>query len=95
MASATVNNVALRAEIMAASIADDMVTDSFDTLNASADQAVPGTGGNMAEITITPANVDGLAGGDYISVVLGRENGTSGSNAAGDMYWWSITALWD
>ena len=95
MASATTNNVAIRAEIMAASSADEIVTDSYDTINVSSDQAVPGSSGNMAEITITPTNLDSLAGGDYISVILGRENGTSGTNAAGDMYWWSITAIWD
>lgn len=95
MASATTNNVAIRVEIMAASSADGIVTDSFDTINVSADQTVPATAGNMAEITITPTNLDSLAGGDYIAVVIGRENGTSGTNAAGDMYWWSLTALWD
>ena len=95
MASATTNNVAIRVEIMAASSGDNIVTGSFDTINVSADQAVPASAGNMAEITITPTNLDSLAGGDYIAVVIGRENGTSGTNAAGDMYWWSLTALWD
>ena len=95
MASATANNVALRAEIMAASVGDPIATGSFDTINVSADQAVPGSSGNTGEITITPTNLDGLTRGDYICVILGRENGTSGTNAAGDMYWWTITALWD
>jgi hypothetical protein len=90
MVSATTNKVAIRAQVMAASIADNIDTDSYDTLQASSDATVPGTAGLMDEISLPLANVDSLDAGDYISIQLGRENGTTGANASGDMEVWAI-----
>lgn len=90
MVSAITNNVATRAQVMAASDGDNIDTDSYDTLQASSDATVPGTAGLMDEISLALTNVDSLAAGDYISVQLGRENGTSGTNATGDMEVWAI-----
>lgn len=90
MVSATANNVAIRAQVMASSDGDNIDTDSYDTLQASSDATVPATAGLMDEISLALTSVDSLAAGDYISVQLGRENGTTGTNATGDMEVWAI-----
>lgn len=90
MVFAAANNVAIRAQVMAASDGDNIGTDSYDTLQASSDAAVPGTAGLMDEISLALTNVDSLAAGDYVSIQLGRENSTSGLNAPGDMQVWAI-----
>lgn len=89
MASATANNVAIRTETQAVADGEDLDTDSWSTLEASADNTVPGTAGNMGEIrerigtpTINP--------GEYLALRFGRENGTSGTNATGDMWVFSV-----
>ena len=91
MASATTNNVAIRSQVMAVTDGEDIDTDSFDTLDKSADATVPGTVGLMDEITHTLTNVDSLAAGDYVSIQLGRENATTGTNATGDMFVWALS----
>ena len=90
MASATTNNVAVRSQIMAVSSGGTINVDSYDTLDKSADATVPGTVGIMDEISFALTNIDSAAAGDYIAVQLGRENGTTGTNATGDMYVWEI-----
>lgn len=91
MASATTGNAALRIETMAASPGDAVGTDSFDALEASADVAVPASAGNLFEITKTLTNTDGLAAGDAVWFIIGRENGTVGSNATGNMHIHTLT----
>lgn len=90
MVSATANNAAIRVQVMAASDGDNIDTDSYDSLQASSDATVPGTAGLMDEISFSITSLDSLAAGDYVSVQLGRENGTSGTNATGDMEVWAI-----
>ena len=90
MASATTNNVAIRTEVMAIADGEDVDTDSFAAVEASADATVPGTAGLMDEISDvleTPT----VAANDYICLRLGRENGTSGTNATGDMEVWAVS----
>lgn len=90
MVSATTGVVAIRAQVMAASVGDNIDTDSYDTLQASSDATVPATAGLMDEISLALTSVDSLTAGDYMSIQLGRENGTSGTNATGDMEVWAI-----
>lgn len=89
MASATANNVAIRTEVMAIADGEDVDTDSFSSVEASADDAVPATAGLMSEI-VDALGTPTLAAGDYIALRLGRENGTSGTNASGDMEVWAV-----
>lgn len=91
MVSATTNKVAIRSQVMAAADGVNIDTLSYATLEASADSTVPGTAGLMKEISFALANLDGLAGGSHLSINLGRENGTAGTNATGDMAVWSIS----
>lgn len=90
MVSATTGVVAIRSQVMAASVGDPINVDSYDTLQTSSDNTVPGTAGNMKEISFALTNVDGLTAGDYLAIQLGRENGTAGTNATGDMAVWAI-----
>lgn len=90
MSSATANNVAIRIETMAVSNAAAITVDSFAAAEASADVVVPATAGNMFTVSKALINTDGATAGDYISMIIGRENGTSGINATGDLYVWSV-----
>lgn len=90
MASATTNVIAIRTEVMATADTEDVDTDNFAAVEASADDTVPGTAGLMGEVSdalTTPT----LAAGDYIALRLGRENATSGTNATGDMEVWAVS----
>ena len=90
MVSATANNVAIRAQVMTVAAGGAISADSYDTLQASADDTVPGAAGNMKEISFALTNLDGLTAGRNFAIQLGRENGTSGTNASGDMAVWAI-----
>lgn len=90
MLAATTNNVSVRSQVMAVSDGEKIDADSYATLDKSTDSVVPGTVGNMKEISFALTNVDGLAAGDYFAIQLGRENATTGTNASGDMAVWSI-----
>lgn len=90
MVSAITNKVAIRVQIMTASDGDNIDTNGYDTLEKCADVTVPGTAGLMDEISFAITNLDGLLAGDYISIQLGRENGTTGTNASADMEVWAI-----
>lgn len=90
MASATTNVVAIRTEFQVVAIGEDIDTDSFSAVEASADDTVPGTAGNMGEIrerigtpTINP--------NEYVALRFGRENGTTGTNATGDMWVFAVS----
>lgn len=90
MVSATANNVALRTEVMAIADGEDIDTDNYSAVEKTADATVPATAGLMDEISdalTTPT----LAAGDYISLRLGRENATSGTNATGDLELWAAS----
>jgi len=78
MASATTNNVAIRTEVMAIADTEDVDTDNFAAVEASADDTVPGTAGNMGVVSDALATPT-VAAGDYIALRFGRENGTSGT----------------
>ena len=90
MASATGNNVAIRTEVMAIADGEDVDTDNYASVEASADDTVPGTAGLMGVVSDALATPT-VAAGDYVSLRFGRENGTSGTNATGDMELWSVT----
>lgn len=90
MVSATTGVVKIRSQVMAAADGVNIDTDSYATLDASADSTVPGAAGTMKEISFALTNLDSLAAGGYVSVQLGRENSTTGTNASGDMEVWAI-----
>ena len=90
MASATTNNVAILTEWQAVAEGEDIDTDSWSTLEASADDTVPGTAGNMGELS-EAIGTPTLAAGDHISLRFGRENATSGTNATGDMWVFAVS----
>ncbi|SEO77848.1 hypothetical protein [Nitrosovibrio sp. Nv6] len=91
MLSATTGVVSLRSQVMAVTAGEDILTESYATLDKSADSTVPATAGLMKEISFALTNVDSAAAGDYFSLRLGRENATTGTNALGDMLAWAIT----
>lgn len=90
MVSATANRVAVRWQVMAVAAGTNISTDSFDTLSKTSDAIIPATAGLMAEISSGLVNLDGLAAGNYVAIQFGRENGTTGTNATGDMALWAI-----
>jgi len=91
MDDATANNVALRTQVMAVTAAENIETDSFDTLDKSTDSVVPATANLMKEISMALTNVDSLAADDYFAIQIGRENATTGTNASNDMYIWALS----
>lgn len=92
MVSATFGNVALRSEIAASTVGDNIASRTYAALEKSADNTVPFSGaGTLAEITYVPVNLDSLAAGDQFAMRIGRENGTTGSNAVGDMAVWAVS----
>lgn len=90
MASATANVVAIRTEVMAIADGEDIDTDNFAAVEASADATVPGTAG-LSDIITDALGTPTLAANDYIALRLGRENATSGTNATGDMEVWAVS----
>lgn len=90
MASATTNVVAVRTELMTIADGEDIDTDNFSAVEASADDTVPGTAGLSGEISDELATPT-IAAGDYVALRLGRENATSGTNATGDMEVWAVS----
>lgn len=92
MASATANNVAVRTQVKAVTDGtEDIGSATAATLEASADNVVPGTAGYTKTVSHSFSNLDSAAAGDYIEIQFGRENGTSGTNATGDMYLHTLT----
>ncbi len=90
MASATTTNVALRTEVMAIADGEDIDTDNFAAVEASADATVPGTAG-LSDIITDALATPTVAANDYIALRFGRENATSGTNATGDMEVWAVS----
>lgn len=95
MASATSGTVGLQAQIEAISDGDatDLdATTSFDTVNNSASTTVPGTAGQIDQISITLTNADSLAAADYYRISVNRDADGSAitDSATGDLYLLSI-----
>lgn len=89
MDTATTNNVAIRSEIMARTDGENIESDIFATLEASADVTVPAN--NTFMDTIEDLLTTTVNAGEYIALRLGRENGTTGTNATGDMFIWAVS----
>lgn len=89
MATATTNVIAIRTEVMAIADTEDVDTDNFASVEASSDDTVPGTAGNMGVVS-DALGTPTVAASDYIALRFGRENGTSGTNATGDMEVWNV-----
>lgn len=90
MASATTGSVHFQAALEAISDGDatDLdATTSFDSYN-SAGATVPGTAGQIDQISITMTNADSLTAGDYCRLKVNRDaDSTSGTDdAVGDCY---------
>lgn len=61
----------------------DIVTDSYDTVNAGNLDVSSVTAGYLKEISITLTNADSLAAGDYVKIKVARDaNGTNGTDSA-------------
>jgi len=91
MASAVTNVVAIRTEVMATAEDEDIDTDNYAAVEASADDTVPATtAGNRGEIS-DALGTPTIAAGDYMAIRVGRENATSGTNATGDMEVWAVS----
>lgn len=95
MASATSGTVGIQAQIEAVSDGDTTdldATTSFDTVNNSASTTVPGTAGQIDQISITLTNADSLAAADYYRISVNRDADGSAitDSATGDLYLLSI-----
>lgn len=84
MESATSGNIGWTLAVMAVTPGDSasIETDSFDTTNSTAAQAVAGTAGYPKEVSHVLTNLDGVAAGDYVRWSLKRNTGVA-SNATG------------
>lgn len=89
MASATSGNVVLWVYVQAVSDGDSLdldASESFDTVNASAATAVPGTAGYIDSISITLSNKDSVAAGDLVIVKVMRPGLSEAADTApGDL----------
>ena len=84
MDTATTGDIDLDASIEAISDPDtiDMGgAESFDTVNSSDNNSVPGTAGHPMVITITLTNDDGIAAGDLVRIKIERD---TADTAVGD-----------
>jgi hypothetical protein len=79
MASATAGSVTWSVEVFALSPGDaaDANTPSFDTANTGT-TAVPGTAGYVGTTSISLANADSVAAGDFVQIKLTRTDAVSG-----------------
>lgn len=86
MASAVSGDVDLDAavEALTPGANEDVTSDSYDTANSSDNNSVPGTAGDLFEISITLTNKDSVAAGDLVRVKLTRD--ASSDTATGDLY---------
>lgn len=89
MASATTAEVVISVEVMAVTDGDaqDLDSDSYDTINTSSATTVPATAGHPDEISLTLSNMDSAAAGDYIALRCRRDADNAGDDATGDMEW--------
>lgn len=85
-ASATSGTFAYDASIEAITSGDAVDTDSassFDTVNTSAADTVPGTAGYEKDLSVTLTNADSIAAGDYVRLKIARNVATD--TATGDI----------
>ncbi len=90
MASATSGTVNFEVSVEAITPGDavDLITtESFDSVN-SGSATVPGTAKTLGLMTITLANKDSVAAGDYVRLKVDRDGDDAGSDdsASGDVY---------
>lgn len=91
MASATSGTVGFQAQLEAVTDGDSTdldATTSFDSVNNSASTTVPGTAGQIDQISITMTNADSIAAADYFRLSINRDADGSAiaDSAAGDAY---------
>jgi len=89
MASATSGGVAFDVAVEAFTPGDAVDLDaatSFDTVNAGNDATVPGTAGYLDVVTVTLANLDSAAVGDYLRLSVARDVADAADTATGDCY---------
>ncbi len=89
MASAVTGGVAFDVALEAVSDGDatdlDAVT-SFDAVNNASVTAVPGTAGQIDQVSVALTNADAIAAGDYFRLSLARDVADAADTAVGDMY---------
>lgn len=90
MASATSGNIEFEVAVEAVTEADatDLdATTSFDTVNSSGADAVPGTAGHLGQVSVTLTNQDSIAAGDLVRVSVSRDaDDATNDTATGDLY---------
>lgn len=93
MASATSGNVILVASLAAVSDGDSTDVDAkvFATVNTSSATAVPGTAGYLDEVSLSLANADSVAAGDFVVLRVGRDGASGSDTATGDLELIAVT----
>ncbi len=89
MASATTGGVAFDVSVEALTDGDATDLDagtSFDTTNTGTAAAVPGTAGQIDQVTITLTNGDSAAAADYLRISVTRATANGTDTATGDLY---------
>lgn len=87
MASATTGGVAFDASLEAITDGDTTDLDAaedFDTVNTGTAAAVPGTAGQIDQVSVTLTNADGLAAADLFRLKLTRAVANAADTATGD-----------
>lgn len=88
MASAVTGNVVIEGRLAATTPGDstDVDTKAFAAANTSTATAVPATtAGKIGEISLSLANADSLAAGDFVTVYFARDAANGSDTATGDM----------
>jgi hypothetical protein len=88
-ASATSNAVVFDGAVEAITSGDSMDTDtseSLDTVNTASADTVPGTAGNLKQVTLALTNGDSAAAGDYVRFRLRRVGSSGSDTATGDIF---------
>ncbi len=89
MASATTGGLVFEAGVEAVSDSDTVDLDaggSFAAATAATLVTVPSTAGYMRQISITPADADGIAAGDLVRILISRVPSNGADTATGDCY---------
>lgn len=89
MASATTGGVAF--DVAVEAVTDGDATDldaatSFDTTNTGTQATVPGTAGQIDQVSITLTNGDAAAAADYLRISVTRATANGTDTATGDLY---------
>ena len=85
MASATSGNVVLGCQIACVSDGDASVTAKVFATENTATVAVPGSAGTAKAFTITMANADSIAAGDWYNICFYRKGADGSDTATGDL----------